>query len=87
MLTDLAANTSERDRSLDRSVEDSLPPFAALTTDEEREKKAELRNPGTYHVVVNPRSFVSLSEYVSSKPFPRQSSQKPRGRQLGHRIY
>ncbi|KAE8452215.1 hypothetical protein EG329_001682 [Mollisiaceae sp. DMI_Dod_QoI] len=43
--------------------EDLLPPFQALTTDEEREKKAELHKPGTYHVIANPRSFASLPEY------------------------
>ena len=46
-----------------RSVEDLLPPFSALTTDEDRERKAELQNPGTYHVISNPRSFISLPEY------------------------
>lgn len=34
-----------------------------MTTDEERERKAELQNPGTYHVVANPKSFVALPEY------------------------
>jgi hypothetical protein len=34
-----------------------------LTTDEERERKAEASNPGTYHVVVNPESFSGLLEY------------------------
>ena len=46
-------------------MEDLLPPFAALTTDEDRERKAELQNPGTYHVIANPKSFVSLPEYRS----------------------
>jgi hypothetical protein len=40
-----------------------LPPFATLTTDEEREKKAECTSPGTYNVVVNPESFQHLPEY------------------------
>ncbi|KAG0650954.1 hypothetical protein D0Z07_2692 [Hyphodiscus hymeniophilus] len=69
----------------DQSLEDLLPPFAALITDEDRERKgrfwgayilvtgsipavvtveiAELQNPGTYHVIANPRSFTSLPEY------------------------
>jgi hypothetical protein len=34
-----------------------------LTTDEEREKKAECTSPGTYNVVVNPESFQHLPEY------------------------
>jgi len=42
---------------------DSLPPFASLTSDIERELKAEASSPGTYHVVVNPDSFASLPEY------------------------
>ncbi|KAI9731045.1 MAG: hypothetical protein M1834_005508 [Cirrosporium novae-zelandiae] len=47
--------------------EDTLPPFALLTSDEEREKKAEHRNPGTFHVIVNPDSFSSLPEYRDSE--------------------
>jgi hypothetical protein len=42
---------------------DDLPPFASLTTDEEREKKAERCSPGTYNVVVNQESFQHLPEY------------------------
>ena len=42
---------------------DDLPPFATLTTDEERERKAECTSPGTYNVVVNPDSFQHLPEY------------------------
>lgn len=57
------ASVAQREPSQDRSVEDLLPPFAALTTDEERERKAELQNPGTYHVVANIGSFVALPEY------------------------
>jgi hypothetical protein len=44
-------------------LEDSLPPFCALTTDEEREMKAELKEPGIYFVVANPKSFEDLPEY------------------------
>ncbi|KZF26886.1 hypothetical protein L228DRAFT_235892 [Xylona heveae TC161] len=45
--------------------QDNLPPFAALTNDEDRERKAELQQPGTFHVVVNPSSFANLPEYAS----------------------
>jgi hypothetical protein len=57
------ATATQRENSQDRSVEDLLPPFSALTTDEERERKAELKNPGTYPVVANLDSFVGLPEY------------------------
>lgn len=40
-----------------------MPPFASLINDEDREKKAERSNPGTYHVVVNPDSFQHMPEY------------------------
>ncbi|KAE9381423.1 hypothetical protein N431DRAFT_321494 [Stipitochalara longipes BDJ] len=53
----------EQNRGL---LEDSLPPFSALTTDEEREMKAELKEPGIYFVVANPRSFELLPEYRDS---------------------
>ncbi|KAL1965612.1 hypothetical protein VTN77DRAFT_5289 [Rasamsonia byssochlamydoides] len=43
---------------------DSMPPFNALTSDEERERKAEVSSPGTYHVIVNPDSFSGLPEYA-----------------------
>lgn len=45
------------------AVVDDLPPFASLTTDEDREKKAERSSPGTYNVVVNQDSFQHLPEY------------------------
>lgn len=48
------------------SEDDSLPPFSFLTNDEDREKKAEYRAPGTYNVVVNPSSFTVLKEYRES---------------------
>lgn len=54
--------------------EDLLPPFSALTTDEEREKKAEFKEPGTYHVVANPRSFESLPEYAREEAATRKRS-------------
>lgn len=42
---------------------DDLPSFADLTNDEDRERKAESKAPGTYNVIVNPQSFASLPEY------------------------
>lgn len=43
---------------------DELPSFAALTTDEDRERKAERAVPGTFGVVVTPESFADLPEYA-----------------------
>ena len=40
-----------------------MPPFSELRTDEDRERKAETHDPGTFHVVVNPESFSTLPEY------------------------
>ncbi|KAF8866465.1 hypothetical protein BDZ45DRAFT_273651 [Acephala macrosclerotiorum] len=56
-------NTSNAERRCSHGGEDLLPPFQTLTTDEERERKAELHQPGTYHVIAIPRSFESLLEY------------------------
>jgi hypothetical protein len=41
-----------------------LPAFATLTNDEDRERKAETNLPGTYSVVVTPKSFADLPEYA-----------------------
>jgi len=38
-----------------------------LTNDEDRERKAVHKLPGTYHIVVNPNSFSSLEEYADSQ--------------------
>ena len=38
-----------------------------LTNDEDRERKARHKLPGTYHIVVNPDSFSSLEEYSDSQ--------------------
>lgn len=46
-------------------AEDLLPPFSTLSSDEEREQKANLTQPGTYHVIVNQRSFSNLPEYAT----------------------
>ncbi|KAJ5083818.1 transcriptional regulator family: Fungal Specific TF [Penicillium angulare] len=62
---DLSSPTpSEDNRSDYFSPRDALPPFALLTSDEERERKAEASSPGTYHVVVIPDSFSTLPEYA-----------------------
>ncbi|PSK43670.1 hypothetical protein B9Z65_7184 [Elsinoe australis] len=57
------------------SRRDSLPSFADLTTDEDRERKAEGRAPGTYNVIVNPNSFSKMPEYAPSDESRRTSIQ------------
>lgn len=47
---------------------DDLPAFHVLATDEERERKAERKRPGTYGVVITPDSFADLPEYASTTP-------------------
>jgi hypothetical protein len=60
----LATSPTPTDTSTGSAIApDDLPPFATLTTDEERERKAECTSPGTYNVVVNPDSFQHLPEY------------------------
>jgi len=44
-------------------LKDMLPPFSTLTTDDEREEKAQSRDPGTFVVVANLTSFADLPEY------------------------
>ncbi|KLJ07578.1 hypothetical protein EMPG_16936 [Blastomyces silverae] len=53
---------------------DTLPPFACLTSDLEREMKAEAHSPGTYHVIVNPESFSALPEYCDTTDNTSMSS-------------
>ena len=72
----LVASTVYPELRQNRSVEDSLPPFPSLTTDEEREKKAESQDPGTYHVIANPGSFVSLPEYREDDDDPTVDSNR-----------
>jgi hypothetical protein len=69
-------STRLREISTNASDTDDLPPFAALTTDEERERKAERATPGTYNVIVSPESFQHLPAYSndpSSIPLRRVS--------------
>lgn len=54
--------------------EDHLPPFSSLTNDEDREKKAEFRAPGTYNIIVNPSSFADLEEYRESSSYSERAS-------------
>ncbi|MCJ1431713.1 hypothetical protein MMC27_001068 [Xylographa pallens] len=57
------------------AASDILAPFATLTNDEERQKKAEYQRPGTYFIVAIPSSFVDLEEYRnSSNDLPERSS-------------
>jgi hypothetical protein len=73
----LLANARSQHLRQQVSVEDLLPPFSALTTDEEREKKAESRNPGTLYVIANPRSFESLPEYRNENTFDTDQTHGP----------
>ena len=51
---------------MSQQQDDLLPPFSALTNDEDREKKAEFKKLGSYHLVVNPSSFAEFDEYKDS---------------------
>ncbi|MCJ1282031.1 hypothetical protein MMC26_001354 [Xylographa opegraphella] len=55
---------------------DTLGAFATLTNDEERQRKAEYRRPGTYFIVATPSSFLGLEEYrnTSNEPPERSST-------------
>ena len=64
-----------------QAQEDLLPPFSTLTNDEDREKKAELRKPGSYHLVVNPSRFADFDEYKNS----RHGWNSPKGMKLERR--
>ncbi|KAJ8069658.1 hypothetical protein OCU04_000090 [Sclerotinia nivalis] len=44
---------------------DTLPPFAELLTDKQREQKASYHQPGTFNVIANPETFQRLPEYRS----------------------
>ncbi|KAL6240611.1 hypothetical protein RBB50_012438 [Rhinocladiella similis] len=49
---------------------DNPPPFAALMTDEEREKKEEYSNLGTCYTVVDQGCFQHLPKYNDELPLP-----------------
>lgn len=80
-LTRLVANSPAlTETSAESGVQDELPPFASLVTDEDREKKAERSSPGTYTVVVNQESFQHLPEYSDDPQIKRELlSPKRRG--------
>lgn len=50
-------------RQKNATEEDTLPAFASLMNDEDRERKADFRLPGTYYVVLTDASFADLEEY------------------------
>lgn len=62
---------------LDVQHEDSLPPFAWLKNEEDREKKAEFRKAGTYHVIVNPESFEHCEDYRTGGSPNSTTSKEP----------
>lgn len=64
-LTRVVSSPASEDKSDYLSTGDSLPAFAFLTSDEERERKAEASSPGTYYVIVVPDSFSRLPEYTA----------------------
>lgn len=47
---------------------DMLPDFYLLTSDEDRERKAQGSVPGTYHVMAIPQSFAGFPEYTEEVP-------------------
>ena len=59
-----------------------------MTNDEDREKKAEFRKPGSYHLVVNPSSFAEFDEYKDNghdRNSPRSATSKGSGNEYsGH---
>lgn len=50
---------------------DTLPPFTALTTEEDWEKKAGHRAPGTYYVIANSASFPPSGDTTPTSSAPR----------------
>ena len=72
-------------RSMDSGLEeDDLPPFASLTTEEEWQRKAEHRPPGTYFVVANSASFADSEDYRNDPDSESQSTSAPREETYGH---
>ncbi|KAG4410714.1 hypothetical protein IFR04_016148, partial [Cadophora malorum] len=56
-------DTKVQDQKPKVQVLKDMAPFSTLTTDDEREEKAQSRNPGTFVVVANLTSFADLPEY------------------------
>lgn len=76
--TDASIATAPRVQSYREGLSpnrESLPAFAALTNDEDRERVAECSRPGTYTVIVNQESFSSMPEYASPPEGRRMSVQ------------
>ena len=67
--------------------DDLFPQFSGLTNDEDRERKAEFYNPGTFVLIVNPASFADYDEYKdaqdSTKNMLTRASASVRGDQFG----
>ncbi|KAL4975769.1 hypothetical protein BDW66DRAFT_160219 [Aspergillus desertorum] len=61
---DPAKTSPRRERIATSGSNPLLPDFSRLTSDEDREKKAQGSAPGTYHVIVVPESFARLPEYT-----------------------
>lgn len=55
-----------------------MPPFSMLTNDEDRERKAVHKLPGTYHIVVNTDSFSNMEEYSGSHDEDAACGARPR---------
>ena len=71
---------------MSQQQDDLLPPFSTLTNDEDREKKAEFRNPGSYYLVVNPSSFAEFDEYKDNRhdrSSPKSTTSNGPGSELG----
>ena len=53
--------------------DDLLPQFSGLTNDEDRERKAEFYEPGTFLLIVNPASFADYEEYKDAQDSNRDT--------------
>ena len=65
IIASLALRTEGRQKH--GTEQDTLPAFASLANDEDRERKAEFQLPGTYYVVLTDASFADLEEYQLTK--------------------
>ncbi|KAE8163156.1 hypothetical protein BDV40DRAFT_299691 [Aspergillus tamarii] len=68
---------SARLPSVDYGLPDLLPSFATLTTDEERERKAQSSIPGTYNVIIMPESFSYLPGHADERSGEQCRSSTP----------
>ncbi|BAE57264.1 unnamed protein product [Aspergillus oryzae RIB40] len=67
LVWDPHTSRSVRPPSADYGLPDLLPSFATLTSDEERERKAQSSIPGTYTVIVMPESFSYLPGHADER--------------------